>query len=101
MVWAGEYSGPLKSQSLWNQETFDHIASMSGGLLEIHNQTKEFSVLSEARIQVQAIKAANVQQIIINKWNRWLPVQLIPQISMKQNHTEAYNQHHNLNKKPL
>lgn len=36
--------------NLWTEEAFDHIASMCGGLAEIHKRTQEFSILSEARI---------------------------------------------------
>lgn len=35
-----------------NQDKFEYIGSMCGDLIEIHEQTKNFSALSEARIRV-------------------------------------------------
>lgn len=48
-------------------ENSDYVSSMSGDVIEIINKTKEFSVLSEARIRVRATRTADVPQIVYQR----------------------------------
>lgn len=61
------------------------MGDMCGGLLDIHKQTREFSNLSEARMQVRASRAKAIPQVIQQRvQGQWLRIQLIPQISTPQ-----------------
>lgn len=75
---------------LWNLDTFRRIGSSYGGLLEIHEQTIDYSVLTEAKIKVQTTCISEISQVDHQKLDcYWLTLQITLQFSVSSNHLDA------------
>lgn len=55
--------------NLWNQRCFDRIANMLEGLIDIHQQTRDFSSLTEALIKVKTTGVNDIRNVIHLKFD--------------------------------
>lgn len=46
----------------WNEETFHTAANLSGGLIDIHSMTKDFSHIFEAKFRVKLDRSVEVPE---------------------------------------
>lgn len=65
--------------NMWTKGIFEKISKWCGGLLEIDQQTMEYSNLAAAKIKVQANRVTDIPQTTFQKFEaQWLTLQVIP-----------------------